>query len=243
MSDHIKTIDHVVSLLNGLKSCSSGVSELTRLTGLPKTTVFRILKALEIHGLVMQVEKDQYALGYGLAKYRPPHLDNHQLISISRQAMKNFATHTKETINLSVSQQDSLVIIHSELGERYLLQSSLENVTELHSSSMGKLFLAQRPSEKVKAYFEKGWAKRTVNTVTSYEEFLKENISSDSIVYDREEYEYGLTCLATGLWQEGRLVGCIGCSGPTTRLKAKGFAFLEEALMQASQQINQKLNQ
>lgn len=48
--------------------------------------------------------------------------------------------------------------------------------------------------------------------------------------HDREEYEYGLTCMAKGVYFKGMLIAGVSLSGPTSRLEHKGMERLEEAL-------------
>ena len=85
--------------------------------------------------------------------------------------------------------------------------------------------------------------KRTINTIIDYSNFCEEQkkIKETQVAFDHEEYEYGLTCMATGLYQNGELVAALGCSGPTTRLGFKGLSQLEDELKKSGEIINQLL--
>ncbi|EME3213506.1 IclR family transcriptional regulator, partial [Enterococcus faecalis] len=220
-----------------------GISEIAKLSGLAKTTVFRILKTLEYHGIVMQIEDDIYTLSYKILKYQPEPLNEQQLIKIAKPCMQNFSQKTGETINLSILHRDETYIIHSESGESYMLQSSLAPVTDLYCSSIGKIFLSEMSTTELERYYQKPLLKRTINTIINYSDFYEEQqkIKEKQISFDHEEYEYGLTCMATGIYQNSELIAALGCSGPTTRLSFKGIAQLENELKKSAKIINQLL--
>lgn len=243
-NDLIKSIDNAFSLLDLLSEYGPlGISEITRLSGLAKTTVFRILKTLEHRGIVMQIEDEIYAISYKILKYQPSPLNEQQLIKVAKPYMQEFSQKTGETINLSILYRDEIYIIHSESGESYMLQSSLTPVTDLYCSSMGKIFLSEMAADELEKYYQKSLFKRTINTIIHYPDFCEEQqkIKQNHIAYDHEEYEYGLTCMATGLYQNSQLIAALGCSGPTTRLGFKGLAQLEENLKKTAETINQLL--
>lgn len=243
-NDLIKSVDNAFTLLDLLSEQGAlGISEVTRLSGLAKTTVFRILKTLEYRGIVIQIEDDIYTLSYKILKYHPKPLNEQQLIKIAKPYMQNFSQKTGETINLSILYRDEIYIIHSESGESYMLQSSLAPVTDLYCSSMGKIFLSEMSPTELEKYYQKRLVKRTINTIIDYSNFCEEQkkIKEKQIAFDHEEYEYGLTCMATGLYQNGELVAALGCSGPTTRLGFKGLSQLEDELKKSGEIINQLL--
>lgn len=246
MTDHrIKTLDSAVLILDSLaEQAPLGVSEIARQTSLSKTTVFRLLKALEYHHFVIQLDQEEYALGYGTLKYQPLAINNRQLIDLVKPHMRRFTEKTGETINLAVHYDQTVYIIHTEIGEQYLLQFSLTPSAKLYCSSIGKVFLSQMSGEKLRNYYSQELTARTHHSITNYDDFLKEKatILATGIAYDREEYEYGLTCLATGLFQNGNIIAAIGCSGPSSRLAFKGFDYLEEQLTETAAAINQLLS-
>lgn len=158
-------------------------------------------------------------------------------------SLKNFCKNTTETINLAIRNQNKTFIIHSEEGEYYSLQSNMLPESDLYCSSTGKIFMASMSDEELMKYFDENLTKRTVNTIIEYNEFLKEKqkIIDTDIAYDNEEYEYGLTCIATSIKVNDELVAAISVSGPTTRLKFKGFENLEKELLLTAKSIEEKI--
>lgn len=245
-AENIKAITNAFLVLDVLAELGNvGVSEIARHTSIAKTTVFRIIKTLENLGAVVQVTGDIYSLGYVLVKYQPQAVNQEYLIRVASPFMKEFALETGESINLAILNQNQVYIIHTQVGERYLLQSTLLPTVDLYCSSMGKIFLGAMSEEELRHYFAQERVAYTLNTITSAETFLKENevIKETQIAYDKEEFEYGLSCFSTGIYQAKQLIAAIGCSGPTSRLQVKGQAYLEECLLKTASLINQALNQ
>lgn len=246
MVEHrIKTLDNAFLILDKLTGRTPlGISELARQTKLSKTTVFRLLKALEYHHVVLQLDQEEYTLGYGTLKYQPLPLHHHLLVDLATPYMKEFTEHTGETINLAIQYDHTIYIIHTEVGEQYLLQSSLTPSAQLYCSAMGKIILSQMTDKELEDYYSQQLVPRTHYSIVTHKDFQieKQNILQTQIAYDREEYEYGLTCLATGLFQYKKIVAVLGCSGPSSRLAFKGFKRLETQLMKTAQAIHQRLS-
>ncbi len=140
--------------------------------------------------------------------------------------MKMVAKELGETINIGIHHEGQVVTLHSEEGEKSVLVSRLIPVAELHCSSMGKLVLAEMEAEERQVYFKDELIQRTVNTMTTLNDFEKEleEIKRDHLAHDREEYEYGLSCIAAPIYDEdSNVVAMVSVSGPTTRLEFKGM--------------------
>lgn len=245
MSENIKTIENAFRIIDLLhENGSMGVSDISKSLNLPKTSCHRILKTLSNLDLVQQDDQEIYCLAYGMYKYARALDQDQLLIDLAKDDMARFAKETGETINLGVLIGDELMIIHSEEGDFYALQAILSQSSPLNCSGMGKIFLSEFSDDSLNRYFSGHFDKRTMNTITSLEEFLEEKpkIMDRRIAYDNEEYEYGLSCISTGLYnKDGRVLAALSISGPTSRLKHKGMENLEKALLEASKIISKKI--
>lgn len=95
----------------------------------------------------------------------------------------------------------------------------------------------------LKEYFNNKLEKRTINTIIRLDDFLKEKeeILKKDLSYDNEEYEYGLSCIATPIKKDGEVIAAISISGPTTRLKFKNYDKLKEKLLEAKKKIEENI--
>jgi DNA-binding IclR family transcriptional regulator len=95
----------------------------------------------------------------------------------------------------------------------------------VHSSSVGKVFLAQLSDQELDRLIKKkGLKKRTKNTITDTEK-LKHHlkvIRQKGFAVDDEENEKGIRCVGAPIFnRQGQVIAAISISGPTVRITKK----------------------
>lgn len=219
-----------------------GVSELARLTGIPKANTFRIMKTLEELKAVSPKE-DGYILGSKMIELGAGAKHNDEFMLVAKPYLQKLSKTCEETVNLGIMFQDYVLFIHTELAEQRSLVASLPPVTPLYCCSVGKIFLAYQTNKELEHYFKVHHPiKRTINTRTTKEALLQESekIRRDGIAYDHEEYDYGLSCIAAPIFLGENLAAGISLSGPTSRLQYKGYAFLEKELKATAEALSKE---
>ena len=219
-----------------------GVSELARLTGIPKANTFRIMKTLEELKAVSPKE-DGYILGSKMIELGAGAKHNDDFMLVAKPYLQKLSKTCEETVNLGIMFQDYVLFIHTELAEQRSLVASLPPVTPLYCCSVGKIFLAYQTNKELEHYFKVHHPiKRTINTRTTKEALLQESekIRRDGIAHDHEEYDYGLSCIAAPIFLGENLAAGISLSGPTSRLQYKGYAFLEKELKATAEALSKE---
>lgn len=219
-----------------------GVSELARLTGIPKANTFRIMKTLEELKAVSPKE-DGYILGSKMIELGAGAKHNDGFMLVAKPYLQKLSKTCEETVNLGIMFQDYVLFIHTELAEQRSLVASLPPVTPLYCCSVGKIFLAYQTNKELEHYFKVHHPiKRTINTRTTKEALLQESekIRRDGIAHDHEEYDYGLSCIAAPIFLGENLAAGISLSGPTSRLQYKGYAFLEKELKATAEALSKE---
>lgn len=219
-----------------------GVSELARLTGIPKANTFRIMKTLEELKAVSPKE-DGYILGSKMIELGAGAKHNDEFMLVAKPYLQKLSKTCEETVNLGIMFQDYVLFIHTELAEQRSLVASLPPVTPLYCCSVGKTFLAYQTNKELEHYFKVHHPiKRTINTRTTKEALLQESekIRRDGIAHDHEEYDYGLSCIAAPIFLGENLAAGISLSGPTSRLQYKGYAFLEKELKATAEALSKE---
>ena len=219
-----------------------GVSELARLTGIPKANTFRIMKTLEELKAVSPKE-DGYILGSKMIELGAGAKHNDEFMLVAKPYLQKLSKTCEETVNLGIMFQDYVLFIHTELAEQRSLVASLPPVTPLYCCSVGKIFLAYQTNKELEHYFKVHHPiKRTINTRTTKEALLQESekIRRDGIAHDHEEYDYGLSCIAAPIFLGENLAAGISLSGPTSRLQYNGYAFLEKELKATAEALSKE---
>ena len=219
-----------------------GVSELARLTGIPKANTFRIMKTLEELKAVSPKE-DGYILGSKMIELGAGAKHNDEFMLVAKPYLQKLSKTCEETVNLGIMFQDYVLFIHTALAEQRSLVASLPPVTPLYCCSVGKIFLAYQTNKELEHYFKVHHPiKRTINTRTTKEALLQESekIRRDGIAHDHEEYDYGLSCIAAPIFLGENLAAGISLSGPTSRLQYKGYAFLEKELKATAEALSKE---
>ena len=219
-----------------------GVSELARLTGIPKANTFRIMKTLEELKAVSPKE-DGYILGSKMIELGAGAKHNDEFMLVAKPYLQKLSKTCEETVNLGIMFQDYVLFIHTELAEQRSLVASLPPVTPLYCCSVGKIFLAYQTNKELEHYFKVHHPiKRTINTRTTKEALLQESekIRRDGIAHDHEEYDYGLSCIAAPIFLGENLAAGISLYGPTSRLQYKGYAFLEKELKATAEALSKE---
>lgn len=219
-----------------------GVSELARLTGIPKANTFRIMKTLEELKAVSPKE-DGYILGSKMIELGAGAKHNDEFMLVAKPYLQKLSKTCEETVNLGIMFQDYVLFIHTELAEQRSLVASLPPVTPLYCCSVGKIFLAYQTNKELEHYFKVHHPiKRTINTRTTKEALLQESekIRRDGIAHDHEEYDYGLSCIAAPIFLGENLAAGISLSGPTSRLQYKGYAFIEKELKATAEALSKE---
>lgn len=221
-----RTIARAMAILQAFdeKQLELGVTELSQLTDLDKSTVYRLLSALEQGGLIAQnAVTTKYHLGFGLLPLAGLALQNLDLPRIVRPYLEELAEYSKETVNLSImNDEDKIINIDGINSSRRVRNVGwIGREMPAHAVSGGKVMLAFLPEERLDRILVRGLTAQTENTITTRERLLSELAQIRNVGYSlaEEELEIGLNAVAAPIWNHERVVvGALSVSGPSFRL-------------------------
>jgi DNA-binding IclR family transcriptional regulator len=219
----VQTIQRVSTIFDVMAQSAQGISlkELSAKVGLPKGTTHRLLSSLAYFGYVRQVSENK-KLGNRL-------LDQLDLRGQARPFLIRLCKRIRETVHLVVlDQNEALYVDKVESDEKpggLQMVSRVGSRMPVHSSSVGKVFLAQLSDQELDRLIKKkGLKKRTKNTITDTEK-LKHHlkvIRQKGFAVDDEENEKGIRCVGAPIFnRQGQVIAAISISGPTVRITKK----------------------
>jgi DNA-binding IclR family transcriptional regulator len=244
-----RTISRAIAILQAFDETrlELGVTELGQLTGLDKSTVYRLLNAMQQGGLITQnVVTTKYHLGFGLLHLAGLALQNLDLPRIVRPHLEELAEYSKETVNLSILNDDDKVINIDGINSSRRVRNVGWIGREMppHAVSGGKVMMAFLPDERLDRILVRGLPAQTKNTITTRASLLRElgEIQKAGYGTAREELEIGLNAVAAPIWNhEGIVVAALSVSGPSFRLSAERLVELGEATKGTADRISRQI--
>lgn len=196
----IQVLTRAVDILRQLHGHPGGLSqsEIGEHLGLARSTVSRLLMALESEGLVMSLgPRGRYRLGPELIRLaasarRTAWLDLHPLLV-------EFSFEIGETVDLSVLEGDRAIFVDQVVADNRLRAvSAVGDSFPLHASANGKAMLAAMPAPDVSRVLGgrlEALTENTLVTVTDIRAELERIRVADGVAFDREEQSLGVSAI------------------------------------------------
>jgi IclR family transcriptional regulator, KDG regulon repressor len=225
------------------------VVEIARRTGLPRTTVHRIVDSLRALGLLEQeASRERYRLGLKLFELGNTALANLPLYREAPPYVDTLARLSGEDVHLCVFDGSQMVFV--ERAERDAGGGRPHNTltrmeaTPCHSTGVGKAALAFQPEAAVERVVRLGLRPFTRNTIVDPAALRRElaAIRARGYAIDDCEHEPGLRCVAAPIRNAaGRVFAGISASGPSRRFPDERIAPLSELVVAHAEAISAKL--
>jgi len=244
----LQSVDRALNVLELLARWGDGgVSELAAELEVHKSTAFRLLGALESHGLVEQTEdRGKYRLGFGLVRLAGAFSGRMDITKQARPVAERLANELGETVNLAVLREHYAVNLDQALGSASVItQNWVGELTPLHATSSGKVLLAHvDEEERARLIKIAGLSAYTADTITTVGELDKElqKVIDRGYATTVGEYEDGLNAAAVPVWDaDGAVVAALSASGPSYRFTAARMEEVVSLIKDAGLEISHRL--
>ena len=225
---------------------SWSLAELVKHSGLNKTTVFRLLTALQSEGLITHNgDTDTYSLGSEMVVLGGRALRANDLRSASRSELKALARATGESASLEILVDREVLIIDEVQGE-HLLSSGQWIGTRWPASatSTGKAILAYLPSAELEEILQEPLLRYTTDTITSMESFRRElaKVRQRGYAVANEELETGFVAIGAPVRNHhGEVIAAISIGGPAVRLGSQRIGQVGRTVRQSAERLSARL--
>ena len=210
-------------------------------TGLPESTLFRVLLTLEKHGYLQQAVDGTYQLA---PKLRFGWLveEANALRAAIRPELERLAHQFNETASVAYLYEDRIHVLDSvETFHEIRMSNRIGRVLPPHCSAMGKAITAfqERPlAEQILETY--GLSRRTEHTITDRAQLFAQftEIRKTGIAADREESILGGICYSAAIRPAGKpVVAAISLSTPILRMTPERDEQTRKAILQAADNI------
>jgi DNA-binding IclR family transcriptional regulator len=219
--------------------------QLSQRTGLNRSTVYRLLSALEHEGLVSGGEDGRYRLGPDMVILGTLALRQVDLRTLAQPFMHALAEHSGETVDLELLHGAQVMIVEEVAGDHLLNASSnLGTLYPAHCTATGKLLLAALPADALEAILTGELAAcgpRAIADPAALRDDLQASLARGyATAY--EELEAHLHAVAAPIYDHtDRLVAALSISGPAARMPRRREPELARLLTDACAEISRAL--
>jgi DNA-binding IclR family transcriptional regulator len=225
-----------------------GLREVTQNTGIPKSTVFRILTTLVDLGYVTREQNRNYRINPRLGRLVSDGAASEALRRLARPLMLELRDTYGETVNLGAQQFDKvtyLEVVPSEFALR--LQESRGASVPVHASALGKAILAFSPQREVEALLRgQKLESVTEHTISDPDAFLAElkRVRNSGVAFDRGEGSMLAICIGAPILDAGgHAIAAMSISGPASRFNPKKDSPVIASLVKGTAELSRALAQ
>lgn len=225
---------------------SLSLSDISRNTGFPKSTVHSILSTFLSKGYVEQNENGLYALGKKIIILTRSVMVNTDLRDRAAPYLRKLAGTCGQSIYLTCPYQGQLLYIYAiETESRLLARTAVGDLVPLHCTANGKSIAAFLSITERKALFEQTPLQAfTPYTITSYDELERElsEVSQMGFAVDRQEHELGTFCLGTPIFDSNsKIIGACSISGQDQEIIKSKMEEFSSLLINTAQEISWRM--
>ena len=212
----VQVIARAAAILRALEDQALGLSlgQIAQRVGLARSTVQRIVSALESENLVIAASPTgRVRLGPTIARLATSVQTD--FVSIARPYLVKLSDELRETVDLATVKKDHLVFIDQVIGpQRLRTVSAVGETFPLHCTANGKAYLAELDEVAIARLIGTKYERRTPATLTRLDDLLKDlkAVRKSGISFDREEHTLGIC--AAGIVMRDLLGNHIAISVP-----------------------------
>ncbi|WEX11023.1 IclR family transcriptional regulator [Chelativorans sp. AA-79] len=223
------------------------ITDIVEKTGMPRTTIHRIVASLRDIGLIDQDgRRHDYRLGLKMFYYGSVVLANLDLNRHARPHVLQLHQITGEIVHLHMFDGSQMVCIErEEMGEARLTTLTTIEAAPTYCTGVGKAFLAFQDEMLIRRIAaEEGLRARTERTLTTIEALLAdlEAVRERGYAIDDEENEIGIRSVGAPIRDSrGQVFASVSVSGPTERMPHSRITGLAPTVIQTADAISREL--
>ncbi len=247
----VPAIDRTIMLLKAIAEHPRGISlaRLTSETGIPKSSLFRIISTLKKHLVIVEdPEKLTYNLGMKLAEWGNAALERIDLKAIVHPYLVRLSVETKKSFYLAMLDDYEVIIVdRADTTDIWQIVTRLGQRSPIHCTASGMAMVSEMREEQLDEIIrEKGLRKYTNKTIVTARALKKKLGEVRTLGYAVADGDYkpDLFALAAPIKDhKGKIVGSImaGLHSDTARKSKKLVKSLIEIIVRDCAEISQRI--
>jgi IclR family acetate operon transcriptional repressor len=220
-TDGVQSVERAFRLLELMAEAGGevGLSRLADDSGMPLSSIHRLVRTLVSNGLVRQLPNRRYVLGPRLIHLGD--IASRALAAWARPHLARLVDAVGETANLAMLDGDRAVYV-AQVPSRHSMRMFTEvgRRVQVHCTGVGKVLLAGLAEEEIRELLARsGMPAQTPRTVTDPDVLMAQlpRIGAQGYAVDDGEQEAGVRCVAVRI-PGGAPAAAMSVSGPAGRL-------------------------
>jgi DNA-binding IclR family transcriptional regulator len=241
----MKALERGVRVLGILAEHPNGLSlsELAKSSGVPMTTLHRILAVLREASLVGETPRGSYVVGVGSVVLSRAFLDGVDLRDVARPAMADLAASTKETCHLGVLASVHVVYLE-KIDSPYSVRmhSRVGATNPAVRTAIGRAILAHSSSDLVGEVLD--GSERLFESALDRDDLdaLLADVRERGYSSDLQENELGICCVGAPVFDHtGHVVAGLSVSAPVARFDTNSIVDRGARLKDAAARVSSGL--
>jgi DNA-binding IclR family transcriptional regulator len=248
---NVQSVERALLLLQIIAKHQSPISiaKLTEISGLNRTTVWRLLCTLENTGFIERdVFTKGYALGFNATNLCPELMQQYApLMRVSRPYLQKLSKEINEDILLTVPRFSGTLTIDQIPSSNAIRVKDYTNIiSPLHCSSNGKLLLSYLDKKEVDVILNQQPLKKSTSRTIVDPDVLKgqlEQIRRDGYSYVLGENNEDENGISTPIFKGEFPTAFLNVSGPDFRFTLEKMLQIVPIMKSACEQISNQLSQ
>lgn len=240
----VQVIARAAAILRALENEALGLSlgQIAERVGLARSTVQRIIAALELEKLVIQASPTG-RMRLGPTILRLASSVRTDFAGLARPLLVELSKQLGETVDLSIIKKDQAVFIDQVTGPHRLRTVSVVGESyPLYCTANGKAYLAELDDEQIALLIGRKYHRRTRQTLTTFAQLIADLRSArqTGVAYDREEHSLGVCAAGVVLRDPPGNFIAISVPVPTQRFEAD-FKLITKRLLETKAALAHQL--
>lgn len=220
--------------------------EIIDLSGIPKTSVYRMLKSLEEMQFLEKGPDAKYRLGLIFLKFGSLVSSRLDLRTIAYPIMQELHDDVEEAVNLILRQGDEAVYIEKiDLKQKVRLYTAIGKKSPLYAGACSRIILSFLSEDEIREYVRKTELRKfALETITDEQQLYKtiEQARMDGYTVSNSELENHTTSIAAPIFNhKGDVIAGISIAGMEANYKGDNINLFAKKVMKAADKISSYL--
>ena len=247
MNNKNKTVVRSMDIVNlFIDHTELSFQEIIDLSGIPKTSVYRMLMSLEEMGFLVKGIDSKYRLGLLFLKFGHLVSSRLDIRQIAYPVMENLHNDVKEAINLIIKQGDEAIYIEKiDRNQKVRLYTAIGRRSPLYAGACSRVILSYLPEPEITAYMESIELKSFATGTITDKERLYDTIrqaKKDGYTISNSELENHTSAIAAPIFDyKGNVVAGLSVAGIEANYQDENIPIFVAKVKEAAEEISQRL--